>query len=297
MNANGKLLSIVIPCFNEAKSLPSVLPTTIEFARTKNFEILVVNDGSSDESGKILEDFRAKHPDTLTVITHPVNRGYGGALKTGLRNVKTQYAVTMDADGQHHLDDVETLLSQAIAGEFDLLIGNRGNSAGSSYRKIGKTLIRFFAKIVLPNLNITDLNSGMKIYRSDLAKTYLRICPNGMAFSDVMTLLYVKNFRKTGEVPIRIHDRKFGVSTISTWTAIDTVWRILIIAALFSPMRIFLPIAMFMCFVGILWAAPFLFSGKGITIGAAVLIFSGFIFGGIGILAELLSISITKDLE
>lgn len=97
-------LTIVIPVFNEADVLPGFLPELGAFADNHGYQLIFVDDASTDQSASILEAFCAHASRTL--LRHKVNRGYGGALKTGIRACRSAYVVTMDADGQHRPEDV-----------------------------------------------------------------------------------------------------------------------------------------------------------------------------------------------
>lgn len=279
-------LSLVVPAYNEALSLPKVLPDWLKFCQTKGCQPIIVNDGSRDETGEILDQYADEK--VLTVVHHKVNRGYGGALKSGLRAAQTPYVMTIDADGQHRLEDVEMIYRVGKEKNTDMLVGRRPESGSGWYRSLGKALIRGFARLLLP-VPIHDINSGMKLYRTELVQPYLDLCPDNMAFSDIITLVFLNNRHLVMEEPIQINPRTAGQSTIKTRTAVDTVEEILHIAILFHPMRIFMPIAFFLLAFGTLWGAPFLLRGEGVSVGAMLLLVSGLLFMGLGLLAEQLA--------
>ena len=116
-------LTIVLPIYNEAQSLPYFLPEFIKTCKTNGWHIIFVNDGSKDDSALLLAQYE-KEP-LLSVLHHKVNRGYGGALKTGIAATKTRYVLTMDGDGQHQISDVEAMLQFARKSDADMLIGSR----------------------------------------------------------------------------------------------------------------------------------------------------------------------------
>jgi len=282
-----KDLTIVIPAFNEAASLPEVVPSLLQFCEENGAKLIVVNDGSSDGSKGVLEGF-ATHS-SLEVIHHKLNRGYGGAIKSGIRAATTALIITMDADGQHRLQDVQALYTCLKTHDADMVVGNRsGQRDASLYRGLGKSLIRWFARLLLP-IHIYDINSGMKIYDAALAKRYIALCPDHMAFSDIIAMVFISQRHRVLEIPITVLPRNAGVSTISTMTAIDTVREILNIVILFNPMRVFMPIALFLLGFGIIWELPFLLKGMGVSVGAMLLIVSGLIFLFLGLMAEQLS--------
>jgi glycosyltransferase involved in cell wall biosynthesis len=280
-------LTIVIPAFNEGRSLPDVMPPLLGFCEANGVSLVIVNDGSTDDTAEILGRF-TEHT-CLSVVHNKLNRGYGGAIKSGIRAVQTELVITIDADGQHDLNDVGSLYRFFKEHDADMVVGSRiGQREASVYRGVGKSLIRWFARLLLP-IHIQDINSGMKLYDTELARKYLALCPDHMAYSDIIAMVFVSQRHRVLEIPITVHPRKAGVSTISTMTAIDTVREILNIVILFNPMRVFMPIATFLLVFGTIWELPFLFKGMGVSVGAMLLIVSGLIFFFLGLMAEQLS--------
>jgi glycosyltransferase involved in cell wall biosynthesis len=263
------------------------VPHLLDFCRTKDWKIIFVNDGSCDETGRIL-DCLDPSPD-LQVIHHKVNRGYGGALKTGISHVTTPFLVTIDGDGQHHVDDVERMLQFAIETDADMVVGRRDEQGASGiYRTLGKLLIRSFTKILMP-LPITDLNSGFKFYRTDLAKRYMTVCPDSMAFSDVITLVFLSEHNLVLEYPIQISPRQAGQSVINVFTALETVIQVLNIVLMFNPLKLFLPISALCMLAGFGWGIPFVLLGRGVSVGAMLAIVTGLLFFVLGLIASQLS--------
>jgi glycosyltransferase involved in cell wall biosynthesis len=223
------------------------------------------------------------------VIHHKVNRGYGGALKTGISQVTTPLLVTMDGDGQHSPHDVERILQFAVENDADMVVGKRdGPGASGAYRAFGKFLIRSFTKIFMP-LPIADLNSGFKFYRTDLAKQYTTVCPDSMAFSDVITLVFLSERNLVLEYPIQVLPRQAGQSRINTFTAFETVIQVLNIALMFNPLQLFLPISALCILVGFGWGIPFVLLGRGVSVGAMLAIVTGLLFFVLGLIASQLS--------
>jgi len=284
---SNHLLTIVVPVYNEAENLPVFVPAAIEFCRALDWEIIFVNDGSRDQTKDILDGFGSKSH--VHILHHKVNRGYGGALKTGISHVETPYLVTIDGDGQHHLEDVEKIFQFAIQQDADMVVGKRdGEGKSKPYRAIGKFLIRTFTKILMP-LPITDLNSGFKFYRTELAKRYITVCPDSMAFSDVITLVFLSERNLVLEHPIHVFPRQVGQSTITTFTAFVTVMEVLNITLMFNPLRVFLPISILCILAGIGWGIPIVLLGRGVSVGAMLAIVTGMLFFVLGLLASQLS--------
>jgi glycosyltransferase involved in cell wall biosynthesis len=225
----------------------------------------------------------------VQILHHKVNRGYGGALKTGISHVETPYLVTMDGDGQHHLEDVEKIFQFSVQTDADMVVGKRdGEGKSNPYRAIGKFLIRTFTKILMP-LPITDLNSGFKFYRTELARRYITVCPDSMAFSDVITLVFLSERNLVLEHPIQVFPRRVGKSTITTFTAFETVIEVLNITLMFNPLRVFLPISIFCILAGAGWGIPIVLLGRGVSVGAMLAIVTGLLFFVLGLLASQLS--------
>lgn len=284
---NEKLLTIVIPVYNEAENLPDFAPHVIEFCRSHHWDVIFVNDGSRDNTSKILDELSSS--EHVCVLHHKVNRGYGGALKTGIRHVVTPFLITIDGDGQHSLEDVDSVFKFAVRTDADMVVGGReGLYTSTMYRAIGKFLIRSFTKILVP-LPINDLNSGFKLYRTELAKRYITVCPDTMAFSDVITLVFLNEHNLVLEHPIRVSSRQHGVSTINTFTAFETIMQVLNITLMFNPLRVFLPISASCILLGFGWGIPIVLLGRGVSVGAMLAIVTGLLFFMLGLLANQLS--------
>jgi len=126
----------------------------------------------------------------------------------------TKYVITIDADGQHLLDDIKRLYDEIVEKDADMVVGSRkGLHSQTSFRRIGKSIIRGIAKWLVP-LHIYDINSGMKIYNTLLAKKYINLCPDSMAYSDIIALIFISQKHLVGEIPISIKRGTVGKSTI-----------------------------------------------------------------------------------
>jgi len=284
---NTSKLTVVVPALNEAHNLESFLPELVTCCSQNGWEIILVDDGSIDGTREFLNQF--PHPGNLKILRHKLNRGYGAALKTGIAACQTEYLITIDADGQHAPDDIGKLLAAITENEADLVVGSRkGSSTRSSYRGIGKSMIRTLAKILM-TVPIYDLNSGMKIYRTDLAKSYFHLAPDTMAFSDILTLIFLNNRHLVLEIPIQIRKRKHGESSIGLETAFHTVMEIINIMILFNPMKIFLPLSLLCLIVTAIWAIPLIIEGRGVSMGSMLGFILGILLFLLGLIAEQLS--------
>jgi hypothetical protein len=194
----------------------------------------------------------------------------------------------MDGDGQHNLEDAEKIFQFALEQDADMVVGKRDGKTSTMYRNIGKWLIRIFTKFLIP-LPITDVNSGFKLYRTELVKRYLTVCPDSMAFSDVITLVFLSERNLVLEYPIHVAPRKLGRSTITAYTAFETVIQVLNIVLMFNPLRVFLPLSIICILAGVGWGIPIVLLGRGVSIGAMLAIVTGLLFFVLGLLASQLS--------
>jgi glycosyltransferase involved in cell wall biosynthesis len=285
--SENPLLTVVVPVYNEEQALTSFAPCLLELCQAKGWMTIFVDDGSCDHTREILDPLSSSQ--NVRVVHHKVNRGYGGALKTGISHVTTPFLVTLDGDGQHSPEDVERIFQFAIESDADMIVGRRNErDASGAYRTLGKFLIRSFTRILMP-LPITDLNSGFKFYRTDLAKRYMTVCPDSMAFSDVITLVFLSEHNLVLEYPVQISPRKAGQSMINTFTAFETVIQVLNIALLFNPLRLFLPISVLCILAGFGWGIPIVLLGRGVSVGAMLAIVTGLLFFVLGLIASQLS--------
>jgi glycosyltransferase involved in cell wall biosynthesis len=286
-------LTIVIPAYNEEQALSTFLPELLDYCRKTGCKLIIVNDGSRDGTKEFLN--RYADPAFFVPIHHKVNRGYGGAIKSGMSATKTPLVITIDADGQHRLEDVTALYDSLRKNDADMVIGRRKKHKESLYRKTGKAIIRFIASLLMP-IPIHDLNSGMKIYATNLVKQYMHLCPDNMALSDIITLIFINQRHLVLEHPITVAPRTTGTSTISIRTAFDTVLEIVHVATMFDPMRIFFPPAIFFLLFSAVWGIPIILRGEGVSVGTLFLFVTGLIFFFLGLLAEQLAL-IRKNLN
>ena len=285
IESNQYETTIVIPAFNEEQSLRDYLPQLLKNVQNSGCKLIIVNDGSYDNTKNILDQHCRN--EILTIITHKLNKGYGGALKSGILAADTKYIITIDADGQHKIKDVFRMIEFIKKSNADMVVGKRAFDK-NIYRTVGKKAIRFFARRLM-KIPVEDINSGMKIYRTELVQKFVKFCPDSMAFSDIITLLFIYNRHLVLEIPIELNERKHGKSTISYKTAITTVYEILNIVLMFNPIKIFLPSGLLFIFAGIAWGIPIALANRGVSVGASLSIGIGIIIIFFGLLAEQIS--------
>ena len=278
--------SLIVPIYNEEENIPYLLDELVEFVRAHDFDAILVDDGSSDRTSILLGGVKNKR---IRVVTHDFNKGVGAAIKTGIRCCQSDYCVTMDADGQHKLPDVEKLIHTVVNDHCELVVGERVSTKPSGwYRRLGKSFIKLFTMLLLKK-KVNDLNSGLRLFYVPLAKKYLPFLPDGFSFCEVSSILYLYQHHMVATVPVEAAPRRRGRSTVSTKHAFEAIIEIINVFMLFSPMRIFLPVSVFLVFLGVAWGLPYFLTGHGLSVGALLFINTGVLAFFFGLVAEQLS--------
>ena len=273
-------LSIVIPAKNEADNLAALLPRIKKLY--PDAELIVVDDGSNDGTGDKARENGAR------CIRHHFSLGNGAAIKSGARAAKGKTLVFLDGDGQHNPDDIEKLLRRKSDG-FDMVIGARTNKSQASVtRLLGNKLYNKVATL-MTGRTILDLTSGFRIVDAKKFRKFLYLLPNGFSYPTTITMAFFRSGYQVDYVPITALTRS-GDSKIHLFK--DGVRFILIImkiGALFSPMRLFLPISAGTFFIGIgYYIYTFVTSGR-FTNMSALLLTSALLIFLIGIVSEQIS--------
>lgn len=279
-NQTPATVSIVLPAKNEAQNIGELLLklTALNVAS----EILVINDGSTDNTAEIAQNLGAR------VITHPYSLGNGAAVKTGARNAMGSILIFMDADGQHDPDDIPALLDKLNTG-YDMIVGARHPSSQSSnVRRFGNWIYNHLASY-MTQVKIEDLTSGFRVVRAAKFKKFLYLLPNGFSYPTTSTMAFFRSGFHVGYIPIHAGTRK-GQSHIHI---LKDGYRffivILRVGALFSPMRFFLPISFVMLLSGLAnYAYTFVTMGRFTNMSMLLIMSSLFVFL-IGIVSEQIS--------
>ncbi|WP_417463128.1 glycosyltransferase family 2 protein [Kordiimonas sp.] len=242
--------SIIIPCYNEENAieetvihLREIIPDDMEY------DLVVVNDGSTDRSGEILLSMAETIP-SLKVVTHDKNRGYGAALKTGIKMATTEYIAITDADGTYPNERLPELVR--LCQDQDMVVGAR-TGADVTYSKL-RAFPKFFLRAWVSWISrypVPDINSGLRVFRRDVTMRYIRILPDSFSFTTTITLAMLTNYHRVHYEPINYKER-IGSSKIKPIR--DTLRFIMLIlrtGTYFAPMRVFAPFAMLLMFMGI----------------------------------------------
>jgi len=265
--------SIVIPALDEENGISETLQQirSLEKSTGLEIEIVVVDDGSRDRTGKMARDIGA------TIIRHPAPAGYGHSLKDGIRAARFDAIVIADADGTYPLDRIPDLLKEYDEG-FDMVVGAR---TGSEYREsLLKLPLRFVLKWLVEftaGRKIPDINSGFRIFSRRTALGYLERLCDTFSFTTGMTLAYMLTGRFVQYIPIAYHKRQ-GKSKVRLFRdSLRTMQYIVDAILYYNPIKLFIVYAMALSWVFAVFTALYFWIGHpllaGFSLATFVLIF------------------------
>ena len=234
-------LSIVIPARNEAEGLARLLPELI--AKLPGAEIIVSDDGSSDQTVAFAQGLGVR------VVQRPYGAGNGAAIKAGARAANREWIVFMDGDGQHRAEDIGRLLARLGEG-YDMVVGARSaEGQASRHRGLANAFYNRLATWMVGH-QVADLTSGFRVVRRKHFKEFLHLLPNGFSYPTTCTMAFFRAGYSVAYEPIDVQQRITGTSS-HVKIVRDGVRFLLIIfkiGTLFSPVKLFAPIAVaFFC--------------------------------------------------
>jgi glycosyltransferase involved in cell wall biosynthesis len=277
--SNAARTSIVIPAFNEARSIGVVVRDLA--AAAPWLEILVVDDGSTDETGAHAAAAGAR------VIRHPYNKGNGAAVKSGIRQSAGAFVLIADADGQHRPADATRLVSHLDA--YDLVIGARaGHTQASLARRLGNMTLNAVASY-LTEQPIPDLTSGFRAARRDYLLEFIHLLPNGFSTPTTTTLAFMRAGYSVRFEPVEAAQRS-GLSKIRLGADGFNFFLILLkVITIFSPMRIFAPISAAAFLLGAAYGAWTIVTQAHVTNSSVLLILLSVVLLLVGLVSEQIS--------
>ena len=274
---NSVALSIVIPARNESSAIGNVVRTAK--SEYPDAEIIVVDDGSTDDTARTAEEAGAK------VIRHPESLGNGAAVKSGARAAHGEILALMDGDGQHDPREIGRLLEKLDQG-YEMAVGARDSGSHASIgRLLGNKLYNELASR-LSGRRITDLTSGFRLVRAELFRKFLYLLPNGFSYPTTITMAFLRSGYAICFEPITVGARtgKSHIRPIRDGVRFFAI--IFKIATLYAPLKIFLPISGLFFATGLgYYAYTFFTSGRFTNMSLLVFSASVIIFL-IGLISE-----------
>ncbi len=273
-------ISVVIPAYNEEKNIRKVIGQIFGL-KIKNLEIIAVDDGSTDETYKVLSSIKG-----ISVLRHGTNKGYGAALKTAIRKSSSEYILIIDADCTYPADSIPELLNDL--DRYDMVVGARTGEIVKTpfFRKPAKWFLKHFAQY-LTKAKIPDLNSGLRVFRRSVALRFMSLFPDGFSFTTTLTIACLTNDCRIKFVPINYYKRK-GKSKIHPVKDLvgftNLIFRLTIF---FKPLNVFMPISIMLFAAGTLKLARDFILFQYFGLGGAIAILAAIQIAFMGMLAEL----------
>jgi glycosyltransferase involved in cell wall biosynthesis len=222
-------LSVFFPAYNDALSLPALIEKTfaVLHRHVRDFEVIVVNDGSADDTGAILEVLRKAHGPRLRIVTHPENRGYGGALRTGFDAATKDFVFYTDGDGQYDVGELPLLLD-AVWADVGLVNGYKTRRQDPWHRLVIGELYNRFARCLF-GVKLRDIDCDFRLIRRSLIQRANLRSSSGTICVELVKKLETAGMRVV-EVPVshypRIHGRSQFFRFKSLATTFGQLWRL-----------------------------------------------------------------------
>lgn len=274
--ATPDAVSVLIPAYNEGVVAAEVVTALLAHARWH--EVIVVDDGSTDGTGRHAADAGAR------VVRHPYNKGNGAAIKSGIRAATGEYVLVIDGDGQHKPEDAVRLVQRL--GEYDLVVGARSTGTQASLaRRLGNGALNAFASYMTGRA-IPDLTSGFRAARTTGLREFLHLLPNGFSTPATTTLAFVKAGYNVAFEPVEARQRT-GTSNIRL--AHDGARFFLIVlrvVTIFSPLKIFVPISAVAALIGVGYGAWTVVTQAKLPNGSVLLLMFAVVVFLVGLVSE-----------
>lgn len=285
-------ISIILPARNEAQALHGLLPALRQAVSSlaDGVELIVVDDGSDDATARLAQEAGA------VVVRHPYAMGNGAAIKSGARRATGEILVFMDADGQHDPADIPRLLHEIEQG-YDMAIGARSRRGQASFwRHLGNWVYNRLASLITAR-PILDLTSGFRACRAERFREFLALLPNGFSYPTTITMAFLRSGYPVTFIPIEVAER-VGRSHLRPWR--DGIRFLLIIfriGALFSPLKVFAPIAFCFAILGLGYYGFTFMEAKRFTNMSALLLSTSVLVFLMGLLSEQVTMLLYSRLE
>ena len=282
-------ISVVIPVYNEQESIISTLKDISSVLEKKeiDYEIIVVNDGSTDKTAETVGEFIRGEYNNIKIISHDWNLGYGAALKTGIKTSVNEIIVITDADGTYPNDEIPRLLS--YIDSHDMVVGARTgkNVKIPLVRKPAKWMINQLANY-LSGYKIPDLNSGLRVMKKELIEKYIQYLPDGFSFTTTITLALLTNKYQVKYISIDYMTRKGKSKIKPVQDTLNFIQLVIRTVMYFNPLKIFLPYAFLFFIPGLGFLIRDLIS-MNLAQTSVLMLVTGSIILAIGMLADLIN--------
>lgn len=279
-----KDISVIIPVYNEEACIGEVVDQVealLGELDLNGYEIIAVNDGSTDRTGEILKE------KSVMLLEHMINQGYGASIKHGISRAKYEHILIMDADGTYPKDSIPMLLNEA--DNYDMVVGARIGKqvAIPFFRRFPKWLLKKMADYLVGS-KIPDLNSGLRIFKKSVAADFIGIFPSGFSFTTTITLAFLSNNYQVHYIPINYFKREGKSKFRPFQDTLNLITLILRTSLYFQPLKIFVPLSLILfCLAIAVFVYSKFFTPQVMDITVIVILMASVQILAIGLIADL----------
>lgn len=275
--------SVIIPAYNEEHGIGKVLDNLRLLG--DRAEIIVVDDGSYDNTADLVKDYPS-----VILVSHEQNRGYGAALKTGIRAAKNDIITIIDADGTYPGQQIPELITVLHEGGYEMVVGARTAKEAKIplLRRPAKWFLTRLANY-LSGTRIPDLNSGLRIMKKSAVERFIRLLPDSFSFTTTITLAMLTNGLPVKYVPVQYFHRKGRSKIRPVRDTLNFVQLIIRTILYFNPLKVFLPLSLsLVIFAFLVLLSSWQMLGKPMDVTFGVILMTSVVVMAIGMLADLI---------
>lgn len=277
------MISLVLPAYDEEEAITAVIADAhraLTEAGIDGFEVIVVDDGSTDRTAELAKESGAR------VISHPHNIGYGRSLKTGIRAARHDTIVICDADGSYPLDRIADLVSEFGRG-FDMVVGARENYRESIWKAPLRRILKWLVEFTVGQ-RIPDVNSGLRVFSKRTSIPYFPTLCDTFSFTTSLTLAYMMSKRFVAHVAVPYAERKGQTKVRMLRDSLRTLQYIVQAILYYNSLKIFVLLSALCCLLGLVAFGSWLAFGWSLGIPAAVAsLLTAILVFSLGLVADL----------
>lgn len=283
-------ISVIVPVYNEIKSVEETLLSLSEIMAGSGLshEIMVVDDGSTDGTSDLLK--KAARKGNVRLLRHPRNRGYGAALKTGIKESKYGHVFIVDCDDTYPLERIPEMARQLLPNECDMVVGaRRGRDVHIPLvRRPAKWFIQLLANY-LTGQKIPDLNSGFRGMKKDVIQKFFSVLPDGFSFTTTITIAMLTNDYRVKYVDISYRRRKGRSKIRPVKDTIGFIQLVIRTVLYFDPLKVFLPVSGVLFALGMgIFIYTYFFTEQVLDDTTVIILMAAFQILAIGLIADLI---------
>ncbi len=280
-------LSIVIPVFNEEAAIKDVIDGIGSAGIKTAYELIVVDDGSTDRTPGILAEEASAG--RVRLVTRERNHGYGSALKAGIHAAGADTVMILDGDGTYPLAHFDEF--SGLSEEYEMVVGSRSGPIVDEplLRRAVKGVVRRLLKF-LAGIEVPDLNSGLRLFRKSTVQKYMHILPDGLSFTSTLTLIILSEGFAVRYVPVNYHARKGHSKFHPVSDTLNLLILVMRTILYFNPLKIFIPLSLFLVIAAVAVALfSTLYLGKFMDVTTVVILLAAVQVFILGLLADLMT--------